>query len=44
MLRVFWLLVSLSFLCAVAAGISIAHTPSDLDETAGYGASPSSLM
>jgi len=44
MLRVFWLLVSLTFLCGVAAGISIALTPSDFDETAGYGAPSSSLM
>jgi hypothetical protein len=39
MLRVFWLLVSLTLLCGVAAGISIAHTSANVDETAGYGAS-----
>jgi len=44
MLKVFWLLVSLTFLCGVAAGISIAHTPADLDETAGYAASSRSLV
>ena len=44
MLKLFWLLVSLTFLCGVAAGISIAHTPGDLDGTAGYGASSRSLV
>jgi ABC-type uncharacterized transport system permease subunit len=38
-LKVFWLLVSLTFLCGAAAGVSIACAPADLDETAGYGGS-----
>ena len=37
MLKVFFLLVSLTFLCGAAASITIAFAPTHVDETAGYG-------
>ena len=37
MLKVFFLLVGLTFLCGAAAGVTIAYAPTQLDETAGYG-------
>ena len=37
MLKVFFLLVSLTFLCGAAASVTIAILPTSLDETAGYG-------
>jgi hypothetical protein len=40
MLKVFLLLVSLTFLCGVAVSITIAYAPTHLDETAAYGAPP----
>jgi hypothetical protein len=38
MLKLFFLLVSLTFLCGAAAGITIAYPPGHIDETSGYGA------
>jgi len=37
MLRVFLLLVSLTFLCGAAATITIVFAPAHLDKTAAYG-------
>jgi len=37
MLKVFLLLVCLTFLCGAAASITIAYPPSHGEETAGYG-------
>jgi len=37
MLKVFLLLVSLTFFCGAAASITTAYAPTQADETAGYG-------
>jgi len=38
MLKVFFLLVSLTFFCGAAASITIAYAPGQVDESIGYGA------